>query len=320
MLYKQRKMPNKLRGLISLEKRLPNDHEKRHYIAEQLYNGNAGYGGEQQYDKCMTEFKPAYPHAILHDVCLKQDGVYFQMDSILITPAFIAISEVKNIAGKIIVTSNPTQFIRVLPSGERKVLKSPIVELERKQFFLINWLRQQGITIPITGVVVFAYNNELIIENNPETKILFAYETPSYFRTLPINKDILTNKTIQNLAFELIKSHQEYNPFPMAISTKIQPSEIKPGVLCTQCSQFSMMWKMKMWTCPHCKHTGINEHKAAIEDWFILINKKITNREFCYFTQTQNRNVARRLLAKSDLILQGNRNTAQYTMKKEPKP
>ena len=311
-------MSNKLRGLISLEKRLPNDHEKRHYISEELYNRKAGYGGEQQYDKCMTEFKPAYPHAILHDVCLKQDGVYFQMDSILITPAFIAISEVKNIAGKIIITSNPTQFIRELPSGERKVLQSPIVELERKQFFLLNWLRQQGITMPITGVVVFAYNNELIIEKIPETKILFAYEAPSYFRTLPITKDILTNKNIRNLAFELIKNHQEYNPFPMAISTKIQPGLIKPGVICPQCSQFSMIWEAKKWTCLHCKHAGIHEHKAAIEDWFILINKKITNREFCYFTQTQNRNVARRLLAKSDLILKGNRSTAYYARKKEP--
>ncbi len=320
MLYKKRKMPNQLRGLISLEKRLPNDHEKWHYISEELYNRKAGYGGEQQYDKCMTEFKPAYPHAILHDVCLKQDGVYFQMDSILITPAFILISEVKNIAGKIIVTSNPTQFIRVLPSGERKVLQSPIIELERKQFFLLNWLRKQGITIPIIGVVVFAYNNELIIEKIPETKILFAYEAPSYFRTLPINKDILAYKNIQNIAYELIKNHKEYNPFPMSISTKIQPAEIKPGVICPKCSQFSMIWGMKKWTCLHCNHIGIHEHKAAIEDWFILINKKITNREFCYFTQTQNRNVARRLLAKSDLILQGNRNTAYYAWKKDPTP
>lgn len=320
MLYKKRKISNKLRGLISLEKRLPNNHEKRQSILEELYNRKAGYGGEQQYDKCMTEFKPAYPHAILHDVCLKQDGFYFQMDSILITPAFIAISEVKNIAGKIIITSNPTQFIRVVPSGERKVLQSPIVELERKQYFLINWLRQQGITIPIIGVVIFAYNNELIIEKITETKILFAYEAPSYFRTLPVNKDILTNKNIKNLAFELIKSHQEYNPFPMAISTKIQPAEIKPGVLCPQCSQFSMTWEKKKWICPHCNHAGVDQHKLAIEDWFILIDKKITNSEFRYFTKTQNRNVARRLLAKSDLILQGNRSTAYYTRKKDPTP
>ncbi|MEK5039914.1 nuclease-related domain-containing protein [Sporosarcina sp. FSL K6-3457] len=320
MLYKKRKMPNKLKGLISLDKRLPNDHEKRHYISEELYNRKAGYGGEQQYDKCMTEFKPAYPHAILHDVCLKQDGVYFQMDSILITPAFIAISEVKNIAGKIIITSNPTQFIRVLPSGERKVLKSPIVELERKQFFLFNWLKQRSITLPITGVVVFAYNNELVIEQIPETKILFAYEAPSYFRTLPINKDSLTNKDIQNLAFELIKNHQEYTPFPMAITTNIQPAKIKPGVICPQCTQFSMIWEMKKWTCLHCKHTGIHEHKAAIEDWFILINNKLTNREFRYFTQIEDRNVARRLLAKSDLVLQGNRNTAYYARKKDQSP
>ncbi|MFJ7934342.1 NERD domain-containing protein [Sporosarcina sp. NPDC096371] len=315
MLYKKREMPNRLRGLISLEKRLSVDHKERNYIVEELYNRRAGYGGEQQYDKCMTEFKPVYPHAILHDICLKQDGVYFQMDSILITPAFIMITEVKNIAGKIIITSNPTQFIRVLPSGERKVIKSPIVELERKQFFLLNWLRRRRITIPINGVVAFAYNNELVMENTHETKILFAYEAPSYFRSIPINKDILTNANIQELAFELIKNHQEYNPFPMSISSEIHPARIKPGVICPQCSKFSMVWERKKWRCSSCNHAGIQEHKPAIEDWFMLIKNKMTNSEFRYFTQMQNRNVATRLLAKSDLTLQGNRKNAYYAMK-----
>ena len=314
MLYKQRNMPNTLRGLISLEKRLLHNSGERKRISEELYNRKAGYGGEEQYDKYMKEFKPAYPHAILHDVCLKQDGIYFQMDSLLITPAFIIISEVKNIAGKMIITSNPTQFIRELPSGERKVLKSPIIELERKKYFLMNWLKRQNINIPVYEVVTFAHNNELIMETIPDTKIIFTYEAPSYFRSLPIPKDILSSKDIQNVAFALIKNHQEYNPFPMTISHNIQPENIKPGVICPQCTQFSMVWAMKKWTCTHCHHTGVHEHRAAIEDWFMLINNKMTNRQFCYFTLTQNRNVARRLLAKSNLIIQGNRKTAYYTM------
>ena len=81
-------------------------------IEERLYNLQAGFAGETQYDKYVTEFKPRYPHAILHDVTLCDDNVFFQMDSILITPAFIVISEVKNIAEKIIVKSNPLQFIK----------------------------------------------------------------------------------------------------------------------------------------------------------------------------------------------------------------
>ncbi len=317
MLYKEREMPNKLRGLIALEKRLPTDHREWKYISDNLYKRKAGYGGEEQYDKCLIEFTPAYPHAILHDVCLQQDGVYFQMDSILITPAFIIISEVKNITGKIIISSNPPQFIRILQTGERKVLKSPIVELERKKHLLLNWLKRRRINIPISGVVVFAYNNELIIDNIPETKITFAYEIPSYFRSLPVHKGILSKTEIQRMAFDLIKNHQVYNPFPLATSHKVHPSNIKPGVICPQCGQFSMRWELKKWKCIHCKHTGVNEHKAAVEDWFMLINDKMTNREFRYFTLIQDRNVATRLLAKSNLVLKGNRKAAHYVMKKE---
>ena len=123
MIYKQRSMPKKLIGLNALIPRLHPSHTEMPRIKEEFRIRKAGYGGEQHFDKHLLEFKPRYPHAILHDICLKQNGVYFQMDSILITPELILIIEVKNIAGKIIVKSNPTQFIQESPTRERKVEK-----------------------------------------------------------------------------------------------------------------------------------------------------------------------------------------------------
>ena len=55
------------------------------------------------------------------------------MDSLLITPSFIIIFEIKNLAGKITVKSNPTQFIH--ENIERKIIQSPITELETKGDF-----------------------------------------------------------------------------------------------------------------------------------------------------------------------------------------
>jgi len=120
LLYKERYAPLMLVGLQALIQRLPSSHGKFIDIQEEIRKRAAGFSGEGNFDRHIREFRPSYPYALLHDVCLKQSGVYFQMDSLLITPSFIIIFEIKNLAGKIIVKSNPTQFIH--ENSERKII------------------------------------------------------------------------------------------------------------------------------------------------------------------------------------------------------
>lgn len=301
LIYKQRSIPKKLIGLNALIPRLHPSHTDMYRIEEDLRIRKAGYGGEQHLDKHMLEFKPPYPHAILHDVCLKQNGVYFQMDSILITPAFLLIIEVKNFAGKIIVKSNPTQFIQVSPTGERKVLKNPIAELDRKQIFLTQWLLQRKIELPISGIVAFAYTNELVFENVPETKLTFTNELPSYLYSLPIQKEVISKAAIRKLATEIRNNHQEYNPFPLTKLMNIPSTDILPGVICPACNARGMQWKQRKWSCQKCKHTGSNYHVTALTDWIYLIDNRITNKEFRNFTLLNDRHVTKRFLAGSGL-------------------
>ena len=310
-------MPNKLCGLLALERRLSADHQNLKSIQNEIYNRKAGFGGEQHFDQKMTEFQPSYPHAFLQGICLKHKGVFFEMDSILITPAFIIIFEAKNIGEKLILSSNPTQFIKESSDGTRKGLTSPVAELERKEFHLKEWLYDRGIHIPINKVVAFAYSNELTVTNVEGTKIAFAYEIPAYLRTLTVNKSILNKTEIAKLAKEMIIDHDNYNPYPMASSMKIVSTDIKPGIICPNCSLIGMQWAVQKWNCPRCKHTGITEHQETVNDWFMLINNKMTNRQFRYFTKMPNRNIARRLLANSNLEMKGNRKTTYYVMKEE---
>lgn len=318
MLLKTRKKNVEIDGLIALEKRLGRGDEIRSKIEERLYNLQAGFAGETQYDKYLAEFKPRYPHAILHDVTLCEDGIFFQMDSILITPAFIVISEVKNIAEKIVVKSNPLQFIKEYSNGKRLPLRNPIVELERKIFHFENWLKKRNIEIPIKGVVTFAYNNELLIEESPSMDIMFTYEIAAYLRTLPITQEILNKQEIHRLAKKIKSSHHEFNPFPMIKRYNIQPAEIRPGVLCPACSNLYMIWEQKKWNCPHCGHTGKIEHEYTLKEWSMLIKNSITNKEFCYFTMLNSRHVAKKMLARSPIQLSGFGRGAIYEIIMEP--
>ncbi|MGG0670191.1 nuclease-related domain-containing protein [Lederbergia citrisecunda] len=315
MIYKKRTIPNELKALLSLNKRLPNNHEKKHVVRKNLLICQAGYNGELEFDAHIKEFQPAYPHAILHDLYLQQDGAYFQIDSLLITPSFITVIEVKNHKDKTVIKANPTQFIRVFQNGDRKPMHNPYIEVDRKIHLLKNWLDKRGIQIPIDGILAFAHTNELAIEHpSPEMKTMLTYEAPAHFRSLPIDEQILDGHAIYNLAHALLEHHKDYNPFPLADLYDIVPEDIIPGVICPSCERPGMQWGREKWNCPSCGHTGKTEHHQTVQDWFMLIQPKMTNREFRYFTQLNNRNVARGLLSKSGLQLIGERKAAHYIL------
>ncbi|WP_342513216.1 nuclease-related domain-containing protein [Sporosarcina sp. FSL K6-1522] len=315
MIYKQRSMPKKLIGLAALLQRLDPTQELYRKVEEDFRNLKAGFGGEQNSDKHLLEFKPLYPHAILHDVCLKHDGVYFQMDSILITPAFILIIEVKNIGGKLIFKSNPDRFVRQNDSGGKKAMKSPVAEVERKKFFLQQWLTQTEIHVPVKGVVALAYSNELELEIDPSIPILFTYQLPNYLYSLSVEQNQLNAAEIQKVTRKMIKDHKEYNPFPMMVSMEISRTAILSGVICPACNNRGMQWMKRRWRCRKCDYFGGDCHLRAIADWHYLISDKITNREFRGFVCLKDRNVARRLLAKPDFEMKGNRRNAFYKMR-----
>ncbi|MFC5604844.1 nuclease-related domain-containing protein [Sporosarcina koreensis] len=321
MICKKRTMPNELKALISLDKRLPNNNDKKHAVQKKLLICQAGYNGELEYDAHINEFQPDYPHAILHDLYLQHAGAYFQIDSLVITPSSITIVEVKNHKDKTVIKANPTQFIRIFQNGDRKPMRNPYTEIDRKIHLLKNWLDNRGIQIPIEGILTFAHTNELAIEHpSPEMKTMFTYEAPSHFRSLPVNEHILDGHAIYNLAHALLEHHKDYNPFPLADLYDINPADIAPGVICPACDRLGMKWGREKWNCPSCGHTGKTEHQQTVQDWFMLIKPKMTNRDFRYFTQLNNRNVARGLLAKSGLQLIGERKAAHYVVMKDKSP
>ncbi|WP_252501927.1 nuclease-related domain-containing protein [Sporosarcina sp. Marseille-Q4943] len=310
MLMKKRSEPLSLLGLQSLIARLPSNH-KQYAIVEEDLRRKAGYGGELNFDKHINEFRPSYPFSIIHDLCLLYNGIYFQMDTVLIQPDKIIIFEIKNLGGKLTVKANPTQFIQEL-KGERKIIQSPITELERKTIFLDRWLRERGINIPIKGMIGLAYTNELLIEEETNTDILFTHEIPIRLYNMEITEEMLSRNKISNIARDLVEAHQEYNPFPLTETLNIAKKDITPGVICPECKLNGMKWSMKKWHCPSCFYSAGDCHLPLIDDWFYLMDSYITNRQFRYFSGVEHQPIAKRLLKKSGLVMKGHRRTAFY--------
>ncbi|MFS0690726.1 nuclease-related domain-containing protein [Sporosarcina sp. 179-K 8C2 HS] len=313
LLYKVRSAPLKLVGLQALIQRLSPSHPHFLDIQEEIRRRAAGFSGEGNFDRNISDFRPSYPYALLHDICLKQNGVYFQMDSVLITPSYIIIFEIKNLAGKIIVKSNPTQFIH--ENVERKIIQSPITELERKEIFLRKWLQVRGIDIPINGVVALAYTNELTILETPDKPVVFTHDIPILLYKTNLDKEILRQNEIHNLANEMIGMHDEYNPFPLVKTMDIIADDVLPGIICPNCSYRGMAWYRRKWNCKKCQYQASNSHRKLLEEWFMLLDNKITNREFRNFSYLTDPDVAKRLLKNSGLIMKGQHRNAYYIEK-----
>lgn len=315
MLMKQRTAPEQLIGLQALARRLPVSHEKYRFIQEELYKQRAGYGGEQEYDRCIREVRTHYPHAILHDLSLRHDGIVFQLDSVFIASDRIVITEVKNVADRIVVKANPLQFLKEAADGTRTVFRSPAAELERKIHFLTGWLRDREIDVPVTGLITFAHHNELVFEEEPAIPVVSNYEAPSYFRNLQMEEERLSERDIRLLADELITCNRPYSSFPLAERYGIAPADLQTGLLCGDCSSGTLLIREgRKWKCPQCGETGRAPYEQAIEEYFMLAGGVLTNRAFCEFTGVTCRHTAKRALQHPLLRQTGTRKAAVYTL------
>ncbi|PIC85433.1 hypothetical protein CSV72_13535 [Sporosarcina sp. P20a] len=314
MLYKTRTIPKLIIGQQSLLKRLPVNHDKYEKIRTDFYNGKAGFGGEREFDYQLRDFIPPYPHAILHDIFLKHEHAYFQIDSILITPSMIILFEIKNIAGKLHIKQNPTQFIRESVNGERTVLRSPIEEMERKKHYFASWLQARNIDIPLVDYIVFAYQNELTIENTSSHRLVFSYEIPNRLRNLEMKEDILNANQIKKLANELLKTHRHYDPFPLIEKYALSIKDLASGVTCPNCEQLTMLWRTRSWQCQACGHIDRHAHHATLAEWYCIGGEQLTNRQFRHFTNIHSRHIAKRMLANPFTEMSGKKRNAIYQL------
>lgn len=317
MIYKQRETPAILMGQQALVRRLKPAHPNFLKLQRDLYNSQAGFSGEKEFDYQLRDFKPDYPHAILHDISLQQDRVYFQIDSLLITPSCIILCEVKNVAGKLVITQHPTQFIKEEVDGKRTVLRSPIEELERKKYFLARWLKERNVEVPLIDFVVLAYRNELSVENLATEKIAFTYELPNRLRRLEMQQEWLSPNEIQVLANQITHHHRNYDPFPLSAKYDFAPQDIQSGVSCSKCGQLPMKWLIKMWQCNRCGHRDKTAHISALQDWYCMYGPNITNQQLRRFLHIGNRHTARRLLNTPHTQATGNGRGAVHFISKD---
>lgn len=307
MLIKDRSKSIRIKKLEVIQRRLVRHHPRFLSIEDELNGRLAGHYGEQSNDYFL---KPFNSFSVLHDLRLSAHDSFFQIDTLLMSPRYLLILEVKYITGTLLF-DHLNQVIRVKEDGTEEAFKNPIFQVKRQQSHLIEWMaRNQIPQFPVRSLVVMS-NPKTIIKAPPSNKEVSQYITHSPYLQERIKvfekmfiEEKLTRKQIGKLSKILIHQHTPENP-DLLKRYQIEEKDIIKGVYCTKCFFMPVTRKHRTWFCPKCSFTALDLHLPTLDDYSLLYGPAITNKQFCDFLQVSSRHVATRLLTAMNLQQSG---------------
>lgn len=320
MITKERTVPLKLKKLDALIRRLPGYHPLRPKIEEEWAKSRAGYRGEQSIDYHLQFFHDKH-YLILHGLRIPiGENDFFQIDTLILSPRYILVLEVKNISGTLYFDQTFHQLIRIL-NKEEEAFPDPILQVKRQKMKLKQWLQQYKFPdIPIVPFVVIS-NPSSIIKTDPQhissvSQIVIRasiLQTKAEQLNRAHQKEIYSMKEMRKLSRLLIKNHSEHHP-DLLQKYQISISELLTGVQCQKCLAFPMQRKRGTWFCMACSTSDHEAHCAALKDYCLLIGTAITNQQLRHFLQLSSASVATKLLKGLNLDYAGTLKNREYQL------
>ncbi|WP_066067842.1 nuclease-related domain-containing protein [Neobacillus soli] len=323
MLIKERTKPLIMLILEALLRRLPLNHQKYQQILEALGRWEAGYRGEQSLDYYYRDL-PNQKYMILHDLNLPDGDYNCQIDTLLLTPEFALVIDVKNMAGKLTFDTDNEQFIQI-NNGKEKGYPDPIAQAERHQKYIRKLLAAHHFPpVPVDYLVVISngYTSYVVTGKNTHIVKPRVCKADAFlnkiklFEKLYLNS-LLTAKDLRKFSRLLVKMN--------TIPTKhvlqkygIQRLDLPTGVQCLTCEYLPLIRQKQQWFCPSCQTFSKDAHLQALNDYFLLFNSTITNRQFREFAHLKSRDTAKRLLFACNFQCHGKNRYYSYSPKKIP--
>jgi hypothetical protein len=319
LLLKDRSIPLKILENEALLPRLIPFHEMKPLIELDLKKRKAGFKGEKAVDYHLS-FLTDKKYWLFHDIRLPLDPHYFQIDTLLLTPYYALIIEVKNISGIIKIDPQIKQCTRIYKDIKEGFI-DPISQAKRQKHFLQKWLSLYKIPpMPIEYLVVIS-NPSTTIEytSRPETGSSYLniiHSQNVIDRIIELNQFYQINsqsdKTLKKIKKLILTDHQNA-PSNCLKTYNLTKNDILPGVRCEHCGHLPLRRISKSWKCDQCSMLSPNSDLKAISDYFLLIDNKMTNQELRRFLCLPSRKVATFILQKSGLVPNGEGKGTFYT-------
>jgi len=279
-----------------------------------LYRTEAGYAGEIKVDRYLESIDFTERVHIFTDLQLPVNPKFdIQIDTLILTPSYAFILEIKNIAGTLNYISNPPHFECTYEDKKSIVIDCPIMQLNNNRNGLDIWLEKNGFPIHSTGMIVMA-NNKTSVKNAPsEMPIMYAKHLPLYFRTLENGKVLLTDNQFYSLVEKLGRDQQQYNPYPLSERYRIDKAHINKGVICSTCNSKIDRVNHMVWVCPACELKSNQPFAEGLKDWFMIMKSTISNEECRNFFLLKDKYAANYVLKSLPLKRVGKSRASIYT-------
>lgn len=315
LIAKERIIPLRILKNEALLKRLPLDYPKRHWIEQDLTLRKPGFHGEVAIEYYINQL-PAKEYTVLHNLRLPSGQNNFEIDTLLLSPHFALILEIKNYKGTLYFDSKFNQLIRIF-NGKEDGFSDPIPQAERQKTELGKWLASKKISLPIDYLVVIS-KPSTIIKVDPNyylafQKVLHAHELLNRIEKIRrrYTEEKLTLKERKKLAKLLLKNHDilSYNALEYF---QIPETALLTGVHCPSCGALPILRVRGIWQCPKCDVKSKDAHIQALKDYFLLINSSISNQQFRDFVHLQSPNTAKKMLTSLNLPYSGENKCRKY--------
>ena len=314
MIVKYREVPLLIPALEAALVRLPKVHNSHKLIQNKLYSMQSGLGGEGQVDKVFESNSFHFNNRVFHGLSLRSSGA-FQIDTLFLAQNFAIVFEVKNIAGSLEFRENPSQLISTLDSGERRGYDCPARQVEKNKELFEEWLITRGVSIPVYGVVVLAYPKQIVDKGPIKTIVVFPSEIAQLIRRY--ERGVKNKKTadLEELSNKILDQDASYRPKSICSIYSVEQDSILTGVYCESCKEIGMIRRFATWECLHCGVSLRTAHEKTLNEWFMIIGGKLSNRECRRFLHLDSRQTTTRILGNMDLNHSGSFRNREYEMK-----
>ena len=320
MILKDIEIPIKLLKLEALIRRLNKVHPKMPLIKEKYATEQAGYRGEQSLNYYF-QFLEQQDHLILRSVrLLNSYDYYFQIDTLILTPYFITIADIKNYAGTLFFDQDFHQLIRTI-EDKVETFQCPILQIDRHEKQLKSLLAINKFPkIPIHSFVVISNPASTIKTDTKHIQKLKEKVIHAGFFPHIMERQFNTHRTeaiplkdLKKLARFIIKQNTPLNP-DILQQFQIEKSDILTGVRCPNCQLLGMIRMNGTWHCMNCKTDNRNAHIEALQDYALLLGQTITNKQLRNFLHIPSTSVANKLLASLNLQYSGDKRGRIYQL------
>jgi hypothetical protein len=293
LIVKNRTIPLKILILEALLRRLPKYHVKRPQIKEELSRRWSGYMGEKSLDFYLRNLDEKN-YLILHDLNLPDGKYNCQIDTLLLIPKFALIIEIKNMTGKLVFDTDNDQFFQI-NDGKEIGYSNPIAQGQRHQANL----KKLFPTLSVYYLIVFTNPHSILSFTGRNTKIKEKVcKSHSFLKKVEVlenkHQQIVPLKELRKISRTLIKMNTPPTNYILE-KYGIKKTELLTGIHCPECFFLLLIRKNRQWFCPSCQTFSRDAHIDTLQDYFLLIDSKITNEKFREFAnwhfspQTANR-------------------------------